>query len=183
MPSRNEFQRYVTAWWITEEGIKMKSPEMNWVKFNELLDEPQDQKWGLIPLLQKVQESFGYIPPESIEPIADSLKLPPSHVQGVITFYAGFSTHPKGKCVLKVCRGTACHVKGGKSILKLIQKDLNLEEGETSPDYQFTLETAACLGACFLAPAMMVDREYYGKLNPIKVTSVLGEHRKEKEED
>ncbi|MDB4516883.1 NAD(P)H-dependent oxidoreductase subunit E, partial [Crocinitomicaceae bacterium] len=79
--------------------------------------------------------------------------------------------------------GTACHVKGGKSILRVIQKDLDLEEGETSPDYQFTLETAACLGACFLAPAMMVDREYYGKLNPTKVTSVLGEYRKQKGED
>ena len=141
------------------------------------------KKWGLIPLLQDVQENFGYIPPETIESIAEALNLSPSHIQGVITFYSGFSTAPRGKCILKVCRGTACHVKGGKSILRVIQKDLDLEEGETSPDYQFTLETAACLGACFLAPAMMVDREYYGKLNPTKVTSVLGEYRKEKKED
>ncbi|MBT8360770.1 MAG: NADH-quinone oxidoreductase subunit NuoE [Deltaproteobacteria bacterium] len=161
----------------------MKPTEMNWEKFSEIIQNNQTKKWGLIPLLQKVQESFGYVPPETIEPIAESLNLYPSEVQGVLTFYAGFSTEPKGKYVLKVCRGTACHVKGGKSILRLIQKDLDLDEGETSPDYQFTLETAACLGACFLAPAMMVDREYYGKLNPIKVTSILGEHRKEKGED
>ena len=161
----------------------MKPPELNWEQFSTLIEQHPQEKWGLIPLLQKVQEAFGYIPPEAIEPIADTLNLYPSQVQGVITFYSGFSTEPKGKCVLKVCRGTACHVKGGKSILKLIQKDLDLQEGETSPDYQFTLETAACLGACFLAPAMMVDREYYGKLNPIKVTSVLGEYRKEKGED
>ena len=161
----------------------MNSTEIDWEKFSGIIAKHQNEKWGLIPLLQKVQESLGFIPPETIEPIADAVNLPPSHVQGVITFYAGFSTEPKGKCVLKVCRGTACHVKGGKSILKLIQKDLNLEEGETSPDYQFTLETAACLGACFLAPAMIVDREYYGKLNPIKVTSVIGEHRKEKGDD
>ena len=161
----------------------MNAPEMDWDKFSAIIENHQKEKWGLIPLLQKVQESFGYIPPEAIEAIAESQGLPPSHVQGVLTFYAGFSTEPKGKCVLKVCRGTACHVKGGKSILRLIKKDLDLEEGETSPDYQFTLETAACLGACFLAPAMMVDREYYGKLNPIKITSVLGEHRKEKGED
>lgn len=161
----------------------MNSTEIDWDKLSGIIAKHRDEKWGLIPLLQKVQENLGFIPPESIEPIADAVNLPPSHVQGVITFYAGFSTEPKGKCVLKVCRGTACHVKGGKSILKLIQKDLNLEEGETSPDYQFTLETAACLGACFLAPAMMVDREYYGKLNPIKVTSVIGEHRKEKGDD
>jgi len=161
----------------------MNAPEMDWDKFSAIIENHQKEKWGLIPLLQKVQESFGYIPPEAIEAIAEAQGLAPSHVQGVLTFYAGFSTEPKGKCVLKVCRGTACHVKGGKSILRLIKKDLDLEEGETSPDYQFTLETAACLGACFLAPAMMVDREYYGKLNPIKITSVLGEHRKEKGED
>lgn len=161
----------------------MNSKEIDWVKLSGIIERYQREKWGLMPLLQEIQESIGYIPPETIEAVAEALNLPPSHVQGVITFYAGFSTEPKGKCVLKVCRGTACHVKGGKSILRHIQKDLDLEEGETSPDYQFTLETAACLGACFLAPAMMVDREYYGKLNPIKVTSVLGEYRKEKGEE
>jgi len=161
----------------------MKPTEIDWEKFSEIVETHKQKKWGLIPLLQKVQEHFGYIPPETIEPIAETLNLYPSSVQGVITFYAGFSTEPRGKCVLKICRGTACHVKGGKSILRVIQKDLDLQEGETSPDYQFTLETVACLGACFLAPAMMVDREYYGKLNPTKVTSVLGEYRKPKGED
>ena len=161
----------------------MKATEIDWQGLAEIIDKHKQNKWALIPLLQEVQERFGYIHPETIEPIAEALNLYPSRVQGVITFYAGFSTEPRGKCVLKVCRGTACHVKGGKSILRVIQKDLDLEEGETSPDYQFTLETAACLGACFLAPAMMVDREYYGKLNPTKVTSVLGEYRKQKGED
>ena len=161
----------------------MNSTEIDWEIFSTIIEKHRLKKWGLIPLLQDVQESFGYVPPETIESIAEALNLAPSHIQGVITFYAGFSTAPRGKCILKVCRGTACHVKGGKSILRVIQKDLDLEEGETSPDYQFTLETAACLGACFLAPAMMVDREYYGKLNPTKVTSVLGEYRKEKKED
>ncbi len=151
-------------------------------KLEEIIEDHRDKKWGLIPLLQDVQEVFGYVPPESIEPIADALNMFPSQVQGVITFYAGFSLKPKGRCVLKVCRGTACHVKGSRSILRLIQKDLSLKEGETSPDYQFTLETVACLGACFLAPTMMVNKEYYGKLNPTKVTSVLGEYRKDKED-
>jgi NADH-quinone oxidoreductase E subunit len=149
---------------------------------DEIIKNYQDKKWGLIPLLQDVQEAFGFIPPESIEPIADALQMYPSQVQGVITFYSGFSLKPKGRCVLKVCRGTACHVKGSRSILRMIKKDLKLEEGETSPDYQFTLETVACLGACFLAPTMMVNRDYFGKLNPTKVTSVLGEYRKESKE-
>jgi len=160
----------------------MESTPFDREKLGNIMDKHRDAKWGLIPLLQDVQETFGYVPPESIEPIAEAMHLFPAEVQGVITFYAGFSLKPKGRCVLKVCRGTACHVKGSRSILRLIKKDLKLEEGETSPDYQFTLETVACLGACFLAPTMMVNREYYGKLNPTKVVSVLGEYRKEKEE-
>ncbi|MFO8112142.1 MAG: NADH-quinone oxidoreductase subunit NuoE [Desulfosalsimonadaceae bacterium] len=151
-------------------------------KLSAIIEKYQEKKWGLIPLLQEIQEEIGFIPPESIEPIADALQMYPAQVQGVITFYAGFSLKPKGRCVLKVCRGTACHVKGSRSILRMIKKDLSLEEGETSPDYQFTLETVACLGACFLAPTMMVNRDYFGKLNPTKVTSVLGEYRKESKE-
>jgi len=176
-------RRFRKLLWKTEKEKKMNSTEIDWETFSDIIEKHRNRKWGLIPLLQDVQERFGYVPPESIESIAEALNLSPSHVQGVITFYAGFSTEPRGRCVLKVCRGTACHVKGGKNILRIIQKDLDLQEGETSPDYQFTLETAACLGACFLAPAMMVDREYYGKLNPTKVTSVLGEYRKETGED
>jgi NADH:ubiquinone oxidoreductase subunit E len=143
-----------------------------------IIDKPRNEKWGLIPLLQEVQELCGYIPPKSIDIIARALKMFPSQIQGVITFYSGFALKPKGKYVLKVCRGTACHVKGSRSILRLMQKELNLSEGETSPDYQFTLETVACLGACFLAPTMMINRDYFGKLSPTKVTSVLGEYQK-----
>ncbi|WP_028320272.1 NADH-quinone oxidoreductase subunit NuoE [Desulfatiglans anilini] len=149
---------------------------------DRIIAKHREESWGLIPLLQEVQEAFGYVPPEAIEPIADALQLFPAQVQGVVTFYSGFSLKPKGRCVLKVCRGTACHVKGSRSILRLIQKELDLEEGETSPDYQFTLETVACLGACFLAPTMMVNRDYFGRLNPTKVASVLSEYRKDKEE-
>ena len=137
---------------------------------------------ALIPLLQEIQEIFGYIPPESIESIADALNLFASQVQGVITFYAGFSLEPKGKYVIRVCRGTACHVKGGRSILRLMKKELGLNEGETSPDYHFTLETVACLGTCFLAPTMMVNKNYFGKLSPPKITAILNQYGKEKRE-
>lgn len=150
--------------------------KIDWEKIEGIIDKYRDQKRALIPLLQEIQEEFGYIPPESIEPVAETLNIYPSQVQGVITFYAGFSLEPKGKYVLKVCRGTACHVKGGRSVLRLIKKELELEEGMTTPDYQFTLETTACLGACALAPTMMVDRTYFGKLTPPKVSSILTEH-------
>jgi len=158
----------------------MKSASIDWEKFFAIIESHKDKKWGLIPLLQEVQESFGYIPPETIEPIAEALNLYPSQVQGVITFYAGFTQTPKGKCVLRVCRGTACHVKGGQSVLKMLKKNLDLNEGETSSDYQFTLETVACLGACFLAPTMMVNKDYFGKLSPVKISSVIDQYRKNK---
>jgi NADH:ubiquinone oxidoreductase subunit E len=156
----------------------MKPPEIDHTKLEAIIAAHRGEKWGLIPLLQDVQEAFGFIPPEFIEPIADALNLFPSQVQGVITFYAGFALEPKGKYVVKVCRGTACHVKGSRSVLRMMQKELSLKEGETSPEYQFTLETVACLGACFLAPTMMINRDYFGKLSPTKVLSVLGEYRK-----
>ena len=156
----------------------MEPPPIDWDKIDAIIESHKGEKWGLIPLLQKVQELCGYIPPDSIEPIAQAMNMFSSQVQGVITFYAGFALKPKGKYVLKVCRGTACHVKGSRSILRLMQKELGLSEGETSPDYQFTLETVACLGACFLAPTMMINRDYFGKLSPTKVTSVLGEYQK-----
>ena len=153
--------------------------EIDWRSLEETIKAHEDEPWGLIPLLQDIQEKFGFIPPESIEPIAEALNLFPSQVQGVISFYAGFSLKPKGKYVLKVCRGTACHVKGGRSVLRLLTRDLGLRDGETTPDYQFTLETTACLGACALAPTMMVNRTYFGKLTPPKVNNILAEYHKE----
>ena len=156
----------------------MQPPPIDWDKMDTIIDKHKGEKWGLIPLLQEVQELCGYIPPESIDMIAGAMNMFPSQVQGVITFYAGFALKPKGKYVLKVCRGTACHVKGSRSIIRLMQRELDLEEGETSPDYQFTLETVACLGACFLAPAMLVNQTYIGKLAPTKVSSILDQYKK-----
>jgi len=160
----------------------MQPPEIDLTKLNAIIDQHKSEKSGLIPLLQNVQEEIGYIPPESIESIAEAMNLSAAQVQGVITFYSGFTLTPKGKYVLKVCRGTACHVKGSRSVLRLMKKELNLNEGETSSDYQFTLETVACLGACFLAPTMMVNRSYFGKLAPTKVTSILDQYKKDRGE-
>ena len=161
----------------------MEQKEIDWGKMEAIIREHQGKGSTLIPLLQDVQETFGYVPPESLESIAEALNLFPSQVQGVINFYAGFSLKPKGKYVIRVCRGTACHVKGGRSILRLMKKDLDLEEEETSPDYKFTLETVACLGACFLAPTMMVNKTYFGKLSPPKIATILAQYDKEKGEE
>jgi NADH-quinone oxidoreductase E subunit len=156
---------------------------MNGKKFDTnviraLITEYCSQEWPLIPLLQKIQEECGYIPPELIEPVADALHLFPSEVQGVISFYSQFSLNPRGKYVIRVCRGTACHVRGGRSVLKIIKRELGVDEGQTTPDYHFTLETVACLGACFLAPTMMVNKTYFGKLSPPKIGSILKQYEK-----
>jgi NADH:ubiquinone oxidoreductase subunit E len=161
----------------------MEPKEIDWERLETIINKYLGETWALIPLLQDIQETFNYIPMESIEPIAEALNLFPSQVQGVISFYAGFSLKPKGKYVLKLCRGTACHVRGSRSILRLMKRELGLNEGETTRDYQFTLETAACLGACALAPTTMVNRNYFGKLSPPKVINILAEYGKKKGED
>mgnify|MGYP005836891987 CR=1 FL=1 len=145
---------------------------------NTLIQQYCSEEWPLIPLLQKIQEECGYIPSELIEPVASALHLFPSEVQGVISFYSQFSLKPRGKYVIRVCRGTACHVRGGCSVLKIIKRELQVEEGQTTPDYNFTLETVACLGACFLAPTMMVNKTYFGKLSPPKISSILKQYEK-----
>jgi NADH:ubiquinone oxidoreductase subunit E len=143
-------------------------------RVDRIVAEYQEQKWSLIPLLQEIQNNLGYIPPEAIPRIAKSLGLFPSQVQGVITFYSQLYTEPRGKNVVRVCRGTACHVRGGKTILKLVKQQLGVEEGETTPDMEYTLETVACIGVCALAPNIVVNKKIYGNMNPKKVTSTLG---------
>ena len=106
----------------------MQPPQVDYDRLNAIIEKNKGEQWGLIPLLQEVQEAFGYIPPDSIEPIADAMRMFPSQVQGVITFYAGFTLKPKGKYILKVCRGTACHVKGSRSIINMMQKELGLKD-------------------------------------------------------
>jgi NADH-quinone oxidoreductase E subunit len=156
----------------------MKPEKIDLAKITPLIEEYRGKKWALIPLLQKVQEEYGYIPPETIGPIAEGLHLFSSEVQGVVTFYSQFSLKPRGKNVVRVCKGTACHVRGGRSILKIAKRELGVDEGNTTEDSQFTLETVACLGACFLAPTMMVNKSYYGKLSPPKMTSILKQYEK-----
>jgi NADH-quinone oxidoreductase subunit E len=142
----------------------------------EMLEGTPRQKHLLIPVLQRVQEHYGYVPPETLRPIARHLGLFPAEVQGVVTFYSQFSLKPRGKNLVRVCRGTACHVRGGKSVLRVTQQQLGIADGETREDLKFTLETVACLGACFLAPVMMVNRSYFGRLAPPKVESILREY-------
>ena len=150
--------------------------KLDLAKLDEIIARYRDQKWPVIPLLQEIQDEFGYIPPEAITPIARGVGLFPAQVQGIVSFYEQFHTTPRGRYTVRVCRGTACHVRGGSTILKIVKQDLDVGEGETTPDMQFTLETVPCLGTCFLAPAMMVNKDYYGRLAPPKLRSILRQY-------
>lgn len=127
----------------------------------------------LIPILQAAQERFGYLPEEIMAGIARFLKLAPSAVYGVSTFYAQFKLTPTGKRTVKVCRGTACHVRGADRILQEIESKLNIKPGETTEDLEYSLETIACFGSCALAPVMVVGKTVHGRVTPQKVAQIL----------
>lgn len=127
----------------------------------------------LIPLLQALQDHYGYLPRPVLETVTEETGIPLSRVMGVATFYEQFSLTPRGRHIIRVCRGTACHVRGGARIAQAIADKLGVHEGGTTPDMQFTLYTVACLGTCFLAPAMMIDQNYYGRLTPEKACRIL----------
>jgi NADH-quinone oxidoreductase E subunit len=130
---------------------------------------------SLITVLSHAQRIFGYLPKEVLYDVSSGLKTPLSIVMGVVTFYSHFSTTPKGKYTIRVCNGTACHVKGSRDILQTIQNRLKIKEGETTQDLKFSLETVTCLGACALAPVMMINDMYHGKLSSQKVNEILSE--------
>jgi NADH-quinone oxidoreductase subunit E len=142
-------------------------------KMEPLLEKFRGQEGALIPVLQEAQGIYGYLPEEVLVHVSQGLKIPLTRVYGVVTFYAQFYVTPRGRHTVRVCRGTACHVRGGKNIRKAVQQFLGIEENETTPDFKFTFETVACLGACALSPVLLVDKTYYGKLTPGKVVKVL----------
>ncbi len=127
----------------------------------------------LIPLLQKIQETLGFLPREAMEKVAVHLGIPESEVYGVATFYNQFRLHPPGNHPVKVCVGTACHVKGASVILESWERRLNIKVGQTTPDREFSLERVACVGCCALAPVAVVGEKVHGHMAPTKVDGLL----------
>jgi len=128
---------------------------------------------NLIPILQMAQERFGYLPEEVMQGIAKFLRIPEGTVYGVTTFYAQFKLTPIGKRMIKICRGTACHVRGANQILQEVEKRLGIKSGETTDDLEYSLETIACFGSCALAPVMVVDKTVHGRVTTKKVGEIL----------
>jgi len=133
----------------------------------------QGKQEEIIPILQKVQDSYSYLPEHSLREIAHFVHVPESQVYGVATFYAQFRFTPRGKHHCMVCRGTACHVNGASRILEETETVLGIKEGETTDDLEYSLETVACIGACSLAPAMMINGTVEAKLDPKKVRKLF----------
>jgi NADH:ubiquinone oxidoreductase subunit E len=131
----------------------------------------------LIQALHRVQEALGYVPPGAQATVARLVGVPLSQVHGVVSFYHFFRTHPPGKHVIRLCLGTACHVRGAGAVLEALEEELGVGLGDTSPDGLFTLEGVRCLGACGLAPVMMVDEEVFGRLTPKRAREILRRYR------
>jgi len=146
-------------------------------RYREIFRKYAASRDSLIPILQAVQESEGYVSGESIAATSDYLDLPESKIFGVATFYNQFRLSAPGRCQVQICRGTACHVKASLNLLEVLQQELGIEPGETTRDGLFSLETVACLGACSIAPVMTVNGEFYGRLDKKTVVRALGEIR------
>lgn len=139
-----------------------------------IVDRYGKDKAFLVPILQDIQAHCNYLPKDVLLEVAEALEISHSHIFSVATFYKAFSLNPRGKHIVSLCLGTACHVRGAPKILEKIERTLKVKPGQTTKDKQCTLETVSCLGACALGPIMVIDDEYHGQMTLSKVDKVLG---------
>ena len=157
---------------LTKEQFSAKMDELKaFIDANKNIDGP------LMPVMQKAQEAFGYLPMEAMTLIADELDIPVSKIYGVATFYAQFSLTPKGDNIIQVCTGTACYVKGAQAVLDEVIHQLGIHSGETTEDGKFTIQDTRCLGCCGLAPVMTINEDVYGRVVPGQVKGILDKYR------
>lgn len=142
-------------------------------RLEEVLLKYQNTPGALIPVFQQAQQIYGYLSPELLKNISSRLEIPLSRTYGVATFYAQFHLEPRGRNIIKVCQGTACHVRGASRVMDAIKRYTGIDTGETTQDLRFTLEPVACLGACGLAPVMMVNEDTEGQLTPEKAVKKI----------
>lgn len=158
------------------ELLKEFTPEQV-EKLTEIIAKHKGKPGGLIPVLEEAQVALSYLPLSVQKKIAEELNLPLSRVYGVVTFYSFFTMTPRGKHTVRICLGTACYVRGGKAIAETVKKEFGIEEGETTPDRMFTLETIRCLGACGLGPVLVVNDDVHGRIKPSKVKEILSQYK------
>ena len=150
------------------------TPEQK-AKLDAIIDNLKDQPGCLMPIMQQAQDVYGYLPKEVQIHVAEKLDVPVSKVYGVVSFYSYFTMKPKGKYDISVCMGTACYVRGADVVLEELKKKLNMEVGDTTEDGKFSLRTLRCVGACGLAPVVMIGEKVYGRVTPDMVDGILAE--------
>jgi len=155
---------------------KSEIPPEQWKKIDEIIEKYKHKEGTLIPVLKEAQEVTGYLPLEVQHHIAAGLKLHPSQIYGVVTFYSLFTMTPRGRHTVRVCLGTACYVRGGQAILDLLREEFKVDVNETTPDLRYTLEVINCPGTCGLAPVMCVDEDVHGISEPAKALEILKEY-------
>ena len=152
--------------------LKEFTPEQI-AKLDAIIKKHKGKPGALIPVLEEAQVVLQYLPVAAQRRVAEGLNLPLAQVFGVVTFYSFFTMKPKGRHTVRVCLGTACYVRGGKSLIENISREWKVKEGDTTPDRRFTLETVRCLGACGLGPVIVVDENVHGRVKPSKTKGIL----------
>ncbi len=158
-------------------GIPFKGTEEQKQQLLKVINDLRDTSGCLMPIMQAAQDIYGYLPYEVQKIISDELGVPVEKVYGVATFYAQFNLNPKGENTVSVCLGTACYVKGSGLVLEEIEKQLGIGDGECTSDGKFSLDTCRCVGACGLAPVMLVNEDVYGKVTPDQVKGILDKYK------
>lgn len=148
-------------------------------QLNQIFSHFKGTKDELIPVMEAVQDEFGYLSKEALREISRFLQIPEANIYGVATFYALFRLSPRGRKMVSVCRGTACHVRGGARILQEVEKQLGITPGETTQDMEYSLETISCFGSCALSPVMVINKTVFGRMTPAKVVEILGKSEKQ----
>jgi len=155
------------------QEVKMEALDNNFATVDSIIKKYDEKKEFLICILQDIQTKYGYLPKDALTRVAEQLNIPLIQIYSVATFFKAFSLEPRGKHLINVCLGTACHVRRAERVLDKIKRDLGIEAGQTTGDRKFTLETVNCLGACALGPIMVLDGKYHGQMTTAKVDSIL----------
>ena len=157
----------------SEAEVAAVNQDIDLSQVDSIIEPYLGRKEMVIPILQKVQEHFGYLPRPAMEHVSRRMRIPLSRLYGVTTFYAQFKLKPRGRNIIRVCKGTACHIQGSPKISERIEEILDVESGDTTEDLRFTLEEVACIGCCALATFIMINDDPHGRLTPDKVKDIL----------
>ena len=157
----------------TEKTEITETAELDLAFVDRVIEEKGRDPSAVIPILQAIQQRYRWLPEEALRRVCDRSDITPSAITGVSSFYSQFRHQPVGRHMVSVCRGTACHVRGGVQILREVEEVLGIKPGETTDDFEYSLETTACFGSCALAPVMVVDKNVYGRMTTSKVRQIL----------